>query len=120
VKLLVSAGTIMGGVFLTIGQYLGGLAATLVQFVTGNWAAAWETAKNTVFDFAGNVRSAAGTVSTIWDSTAGSIASKAPQLGGKLAAPLVTAAERARSAGRARGRRSGAAIRYPGIRITAL
>lgn len=101
VKLLVSGGAILVGVFNTIGTAVGGAMAAIVAAISGRFTEAWHIASGTVADFAGNVRSAAGTVSTIWDTTAGSIASKAPQLGGKLAAPLLTAADKAKSAGKA-------------------
>jgi len=101
VKLLVSAGAIIVGVFNTIGSALGGIAGALVSLFAGRFADAFNIAKMTVVDFAGNVRSAAGTVSTIWDTTAGTIEGKAPTLGGKIAAPIVLAAEKVKNSTKA-------------------
>lgn len=101
VKLLMSAGALIVGVFDTLGTSLGGVAAALVALFSGRFKDAWNIASNTVGDFTANVTSYARTVNTIWDATASNVQSKAPALGGKLAAPIVLAAEKAAKAGKA-------------------
>jgi hypothetical protein len=100
VKLLVSAGAIIAGVFDTIGTTLGGVAAALVALFSGRFADAFKIADMTVSDFAGNVRAYAGTINTVWDTAASTVEGKAESLGGKIAAPLVTAEEKAKKAAR--------------------
>lgn len=100
VRILLSVGAIIVGVFKTIGEALGGVAATLVALFSGRFRDAFEIGKNVALDFAGNIRSTAGTVSTIWDTTAQTIQSRAPSLGQRIAAPIVQAAATASRATR--------------------
>lgn len=95
VKILMSVGAIVVGVFKSLGEYLGGVAATLVQLFSGNFKAAFETGKSVVLDFAGNVKGTIGTVSAIWNEEAAKVEGEAPKTGAKLAAPLIHAAEKA-------------------------
>jgi hypothetical protein len=94
VKILASVGAVVVGVFKTLGQSLGGVAATIVQLFSGNFRAAFETARGTVADFAGNIRGTIGTVSGIWNATADSVERAAPRVGGKLAAPVIRGKEK--------------------------
>jgi hypothetical protein len=100
VKLLLSAGAIGVAVFKTLGEAIGGAAASIVAVIQGRFSDAFNIAKATVSDFSGNLKSTAGTLSSIWDASADTIAAKADSTGGKLAAPVIRAAERARAAAR--------------------
>lgn len=100
VKLLVSAGAIIGGVFKTIGEALGGLAATLVEFFSGNFKNAFNIAKATTFDFVGNIKGTASTVGSIWDEQAAKSAAGADGNAKKLAAPIMQADSKIRNAGK--------------------
>jgi hypothetical protein len=100
VKLLLSAGTIGIAVFKTLGEAIGGAAASIVAVVQGRFTDAFNIARSTVTDFSGNLRATAGTLSTIWNASGDSIAAKAESVGGKLAAPVIRAAERTRAAAR--------------------
>ena len=99
VRILLSAGAIIVGVFQAVGQALGGVAATLVALFSGRFRDAFETYKSYVTDFAGNIKGIAGTVSAIWDDTAGKVAASAPANGARIAAPMVRAANEAKRAG---------------------
>lgn len=101
VKILMSVGAIIVGVFKTVGEALGGVAAAIVSFFSGRFKEAWDIGKNVALDFAGNLRGTANTVSAIWDTTGAKIAASAPANGAKIAAPLVNAAERTRGAAKA-------------------
>src|SRR5690606_14766546 len=69
VKLLSSAATIVMGVFKTLGEALGGVAAAVVSLVQGRFSEALSIAKDVVFDIVGNVRETMKAVSDIWDET---------------------------------------------------
>lgn len=101
IKILMSVGAIVVGVFKTLGEYLGGVAATLMLLFQGEFKQAFETGKSVVLDFASNVKGTVGTVSAIWDETAKQVESKAVVNGNKIAAPIMKAEEKVRMAGRA-------------------
>jgi hypothetical protein len=101
VKILLTAGTLIVSVFNTLGSVIGGVGAALVALFSGRFSDAFNIAKETFTDFTGNLRSAAGAVSTIWDETAGSIEGKAESLGGKIAAPVVVGADKVKKAAKA-------------------
>lgn len=101
VKILVTGGAILVGVFATIGTAVGGALAAIVTALSGRFLEAWDIARGTVVDFAGNIRATAGTVATIWDDAAGKVAGKAEAIGGQIAAPLVLGAEKIRKQGHA-------------------
>jgi len=101
VRILLSGGALLLGVFKTIGEGIGGLAASLVALFSGRFQDAFNIAKDTVIDFGGNLRSTASAVASVWDTTASEIESKAPALGGKIAAPIVAARAVAERAGKA-------------------
>lgn len=96
VKLLISSGAILVGVFQTLGQALGGTVAAIVALVQGRFTDAWNIAKNTVVDFGGNVRSTAETVASIWSSTTTKIATESAGLAGRIEAPIVRSANAAK------------------------
>lgn len=100
VRLLISSGIVIGGVFKTLGEYIGGAAAALVAFYSGRFSDALSIIKSTVSDVSANVRSTIGAVGVIWDETASSIASQAPSLGNKIAAPIISAGEKVKKAGK--------------------
>jgi len=101
VRILLSVGAIVVGVFQTVGQALGGVAASLVALFSGRFREAFEIGRNVALDFAGNIRSIANTVAAVWDGTAQSIAGSASSNGGRIAAPIIEAADRTSAAGRA-------------------
>lgn len=96
VKLLISSGAILVGVFQTLGQAVGGTLAAIVAVVQGRFREAWDIAKSTVIDFGGNVSATAQTVASIWSTTVGTIATESSALAGKLEAPIVKAGENAK------------------------
>lgn len=91
VKLLTSAGIIVAGVFKTLGEAIGGVAAAVVQLVTGNFKGAFETVKNYQMDVVGNIAGTIQSVRAVWDDTAADIAADAPETSEKLAAPVIQA-----------------------------
>ena len=91
VKLLTSAGIIVAGVFKTLGEAIGGVAAAVVQLVTGNFKGAFETVKNYQLDVVGNIAGTIQSVRAVWDETASEIAADAPETSEKLAAPVIQA-----------------------------
>jgi len=99
-RILLSGGALIVGVFQTIGQAIGGLAASLVALFSGRFRDAFNIASETVFDFGKNVRGTASTIGSIWDAEADKIAGQAKTLGGKIAAPLLAAQEQAQRAGK--------------------
>lgn len=100
VKLLISAGAVIVGVFKTVGDALGGVAATVVALFSGRFRDAFNIASETVFDFSQNVKGSISSVQAVWDESASSIASTAESNGAKVAAPVVVGAEKAAKAGK--------------------
>lgn len=86
-KILVSGGTIITTVFKAVGEYIGGVAAALVQIGQGEFSQAWTTIKNISTDQAANVRNAVTSILETWDSTAATVAAKSDKTGKDLAAP---------------------------------
>jgi DNA-binding phage protein len=94
IKILMSVGAIVTGVFKSLGEYLGGVAATLMLLFQGEFRQAFETGKSVVLDFASNVEGTVGTVSAIWDEAANQIEGNAATNATKLAAPIIAAEEK--------------------------
>lgn len=69
VRLLASAGTIIVGVFKTVGEALGGIAAAVVALVSGRFSEALDIAKMVGGGIVENVRGTVGAVQDIWDET---------------------------------------------------
>lgn len=92
IKILMSIGSIVAGVFKTLGETLGGVAAVIIQLFSGNFKQAFETGKNVVADFAGNIKGTLGTVEAIWSESAAKVEASAPANGAKIAAPMMQAA----------------------------
>lgn len=101
VRLLLSAGAILIGVFKTVGEYIGGIGAAAVALFSGRFREAFLIASATGDDLVANIKGTAATVAGIWDTTAAKVAAAAPKTGGGMAAPLVLAAEKARTAAKA-------------------
>lgn len=99
-RVLLSAGAVIIGAFKTVGQYIGGVAAALVQFFTGNFAQAWETAKNLTADVVDNIKSTVGSVSTVWDESSRDISRRADRLSDGIAKPITNAVDKVKKAGR--------------------
>ena len=91
VKLLTTAGIIGAGVFKTLGEAIGGVAAAVVQLVTGNFKGAFETVKAYQMDVVGNIAGTIQSVRAVWDDTSADIAADAPETSEKLAAPVIQA-----------------------------
>lgn len=91
VKLLTTAGIIVAGVFKTLGEAIGGVAAAVVQLVTGNFKGAFETVKAYQMDVVGNIAGTIQSVRAVWDDTSADIAADAPETSEKLAAPVIQA-----------------------------
>jgi hypothetical protein len=66
-KILMSAGAFVAGIFKTVGEALGGLAAIVVDVFAGRFNAAFETAKNASWDFVDNVKMAVRAAGAVWD-----------------------------------------------------
>src|SRR5690606_12629917 len=100
VKLLGPVAAIVAGIFRTVGEALGGVAATVVNLVQGKFAEAWETTKAFSTDIVGNIKQTVGDVAAIWDDTARDVAADAEQTSELLAAPVLKTEEKTRRAGK--------------------
>lgn len=67
IKLLASAGVIVGGVFKTVGEYIGGAAATMMTFLSGDFAGAMELRADLWEDIKANASGTVDAVKKIWD-----------------------------------------------------
>lgn len=100
IKLLTTAGVIVTGVFNALGEQLGGAAAAIVQFFSGNFSEALNIAQNTTSDFAGNIAGTIATVRSIWDESASEVAASAEENGAKLSAPFTRAEKNVKDSGK--------------------
>lgn len=100
VKLLTSAGIIVAGVFKTVGEAIGGVAAAVVQLVSGNFKGAFETVQNFQLDVVANIAGTIRSVQAVWDDTANDIAADAPETADKIAAPVIQAEEKVKKSGK--------------------
>lgn len=96
IKILMSVGAIVVGVFKTLGETLGGVAAVIMQLFQGEFKQAFETGKNVVTDFTSNIKGTLGTVETIWDESAKKVEAGSSKTGAKIAAPMMVAAQKAK------------------------
>jgi hypothetical protein len=94
VKILMSAGAAMVGVFKTVGEAIGGIAGAAVALFSGRFSEAFTIVTQTGLDLVTNVKGSIGSISAIWDESSSKVYSNAAKNGGKLAAPIVTAAEK--------------------------
>ena len=65
-KIMATLGAIVTGVFKTVGEYIGGVAAAFVALISGRFRDAAGIAKNVVSDVIGNVKSMADNVAQVW------------------------------------------------------
>lgn len=66
-KALMSVGAFVAGIFKTIGEALGGLAAVVVEFFAGRFSSAFSIAKDVTVDFAENVKRSVRAANAAWD-----------------------------------------------------
>jgi hypothetical protein len=95
---LVSAGVIVGAVFKTVWEAIATTVQAVLQVVEGDFTGAWATMQNVTQDAASNIKSTIRVLGTVWDSTAGELAAKAPETAKKLAAPILQATASAQDA----------------------
>lgn len=98
VRLLASAGALVVGVFKTIGEALGGVAAAVVAIFEGRFRDAFNIAEQVALDFKGNLEGTASSISGMWETAAANVQANAPVTGEKIAAPMIVAAEKAKKA----------------------
>jgi hypothetical protein len=97
-RVLVSAGVIVGAVFKTVFENVGVVARAVMQVAKGEFSAALETMKGGFSNIVENTKGAATTLATIWDEAAAQNEAKAPDLANKIAAPVIQSAEKATQA----------------------
>lgn len=100
IKLLTSVGVVIVGVFKTVGEALGGVAATIVQLITGDFRGAMQTFQDYQLDVVKNITGTIGTVSDIWDDTAADIKADAPETAEGIAAPVIQAEDKVKKSGK--------------------
>lgn len=76
-RVAMTAGTIVAGVFETLVELLTGLTAAAVLLVSGDWSGAFETLKNVAVDSFENVKDTVEGVTKLWDENAQSAAAAA-------------------------------------------
>ena len=91
-KLLLSAGVIVGAAFKTVGEAVGATAAAVVMAARGDFAAAWDTLKAGTSDYAANIRGTMSAVDAIWDESAARAKAIAADPDRRPDAPLTAAA----------------------------
>lgn len=103
-RLLVTAGTIVGNVFTAIGRAIGAVAAAIVQAIQGNFSEAGDIIADYYSDTVDQTKNAWGDIKTVWSDgsddlldevkvTARRLTTEAPNLAGGVA--LQTAADKA-------------------------
>lgn len=88
-KILMSAGAIVAGLFKTIGQALGGIAAIAVNVFAGRFSQAFDIAKSASWDFVDNLKESVNAAKAVWadyQPGAGGAMPDIPVLGGTLSA----------------------------------
>ncbi len=100
IKLLASVGVVIVGVFKTLGEAFGGVAAALVALVSGDFKGAFETVKAYQLDVVKNIAGTVGTVKDIWDDSAADIKADADSTSEGIAAPVLQAEEKVKKSGK--------------------
>jgi hypothetical protein len=78
-----TVGTLISTIFTVIGKTIGGVAAAIVQLVSGRWTEAFTTAKNITIDWKTETQAAATAVLDTWEDTSAKMGSiKFPTPGG--------------------------------------
>jgi len=94
IKSMMTAGAGMVGVFKTLGESLGGFAATAAAVFSGNFAEAFRIAESTVTDFGKNIDDSIGSINAIWKAEGDKVVAESEDTGTKLAAPMMVMAEK--------------------------
>jgi len=92
-KILMSVGAFIAGVFKTVGEALGGLAAVVVEFFAGRFSSAFSIAKDVTVDFAENVKKSVRAANAAWDEYKPTPGLPPITTGGRRAGPLSTRIE---------------------------
>lgn len=66
-KIMASLGSVVAGVFKTVGELLGGLGAALVALVSGRFREAFRIGSDLSADFVGNIKGTVAGVKAIWE-----------------------------------------------------
>lgn len=90
-KVFSTLGSIVSSVMQAAGRNIGAVAAALVQLAQGNFSTAFTIIKQRAVDTFGDIHAAVNDVRDIWKDTAEDINNSAPELGRKIAAPLIIA-----------------------------
>lgn len=92
-KILMSVGAFIAGVFKTVGEALGGLAAVVVEFFAGRFSSAFSIAKDVTVDFAENVKKSVRAANAAWDEYKPTPGLPPITTGGRRTGPLSTRIE---------------------------
>lgn len=93
IKLLVSGGVILAGVFNVVGKSLGAVAAAVVSAAQGNFKEAYGILQAGGEDVVNSVSGTYKRLEAVWSNSADGIEKSAPNIAKKTAAPLVKSAE---------------------------
>lgn len=97
-KLAASAAIVVAESFAVAGRQLGALVAALDQLRQGEFRLAFQTLREGAEEAFGRVFELPGRVAEVWDSAAADVASQAPALSDKLAAPAILTAKKTTAA----------------------
>lgn len=92
-KTLVSAGVIVVSVFRQIGRVLSAVTGAISQLIAGEFRAAFETMKEYGVGAVDNLKATIETIKQVWTDEGNAIEDAAPELGKKIAAPIMHAVE---------------------------
>lgn len=88
-KLLVSGGIIVSTVFDALGKSVGSVGAALMATVRGDFAGAFTALHEGGTDIKASITDATASILRVWDETASKAEAGAPEMGKKLAAPII-------------------------------
>lgn len=100
IKVLTTVGLGVVGVFKTVGEALGGVAATATALFTDGFGAALDTWQEVQLDVIGNVAGTIGDIRTIWSDAGADVLGDAPGVSQDLAAPVLQAEEKVKTSGK--------------------